>query len=761
MRRLSLLAVALLCARPLSAQLPDAAALPSDPAVVRGQLDNGLRYLIRRNAQPRNRAELRLVVAAGSILESDAQRGLAHFVEHMAFNGTRRFPRSAIVDYLERTGMRFGADVNAYTSFDETVYMLQVPTDTAQIVSTGLDILEDWAHGLSFDSTEIRKERGVVIEEWRTGRGAMARVQNKQFPVMLRGSKYAERLPIGTRENLESFPDSLPRQFYHDWYRPDLMTVVAVGDFDPVQMETMIKERFSRLVMPANPRRREFAAVPDHDETLVSIETDKEYPSSAVALLWLRSRDSTRTVADLRRQLVAGFYDAMVNQRFSEAAQRPDAPFAYAGSGRGGLVRTKDAYQLFAAVKESGFEKAEAALLTEAERVAQLGFTQTELDRTRTQYLRGLDQAYAERDKTNSNVFAGQYVSSALSGAPILSIEQRQTLAKQIAPAITLADVNALARSSITEKNRVVLVSAPDKPEVKVPSAAAMLATLARARASTFTAYVDSASDSPLLPGLPRPGRIVAERLLPETGITEWTLSNGARVLLKPTDFKDDEILFAGRSPGGTSLLGDRDVLTADLSNAALSVSGVGQFNQIALGKKLTGKRAYASTNVSEQGEYVNAGGSARDLETIFQLVWLRFTSPRVDSVAYAALKAQARAMMANQRNSPEAVFNDTVRVTMVQHSPRVRLFTPELLDSLDLQKGLDLYRDRFADASGFTFYLVGSFRLDSVRPLVAQYLASLPALHRNEKIQDRGIRPPSGVVERTVRKGMEPKATT
>lgn len=736
--------------------------LPLDAHVVRGQLPNGLHYIIRRNLKPEKRAELRLVVNAGSILEDDAQRGIAHFVEHMMFDGTKRFPKQDIVNFLERVGMRFGADLNAYTSFDETVYMLTIPTDTARLVNSALDILQDWAGGAAtFDPAEIKKERGVVVEEWRTGRDASTRVQYRQFPVMLQGSKYALRVPIGTKENLETFPDSLARKFYRDWYRPDLMTVIAVGDFDPAQMEASIKQRFAGLKMPAAPRTREYAAVPDHDQTLVSIETDKEYPLSSVGLLWLKPHDSTLTVGDFRRSLVRSFYDGMVNARLSEISQRADAPFAFAQGGHGSFVRTKDAYQLFAGVKESGFEKAAVALLSEAERITRFGFTQTELDRQRTSALRSVEQQYAERDKTNSSRFVDEYVSATLWNTPIMGIVNEQQLAKALAPTITVAEVNALSTSSFGEKNRVVLVAAAEKPEIKVPTAAEILKVFDAAKAATLTAYVDSASGEALVPNRPVPGKIIAEQTLPETGILEWTLSNGARVLLKPTDFKADEVLFAARAPGGESLVPDSEVIDADLASVVMSRSGVGSFNAIALGKKLAGKKVNVAAGIDGSGEGVRGTASVQDMETLFQLAWLRMTAPRIDTSAYLAFKAQMRAMLANQKNDPESVFGDTVEATMSQHHPRMHLLSAELLDSVDLKKAYDIYRDRFADASGFTFFLVGSFKPDSVRPLVEQYLASLPALNRHEKVKDNGIRPPSGVVQKTVRKGVEPKAET
>ena len=762
MLRISFVLALALAASVATAQSADLTQpLPTDTAVHAGQLTNGLRFFIRRNAKPERRAELRLVVDAGSILEDDAQRGVAHFVEHMAFNGTRRFPKSGIVNFLERVGMRFGADLNASTSFDETVYMLQVPTDSARVVRTALDILEDWAHAVTFDTADIRKERGVVVEEWRTGRDASTRVSYRQIPVLLRGSAYAERVPIGTKENIESFADSLAVKFYRDWYRPDLMSVVAVGDFDVREMEAMIRERFGRIPAPAAPRVRRVAGVPGHAETLTSIETDKEYPSKQVALVWLRPRESTRTIGDFRRELVAAFYDGMMNQRFQELAERADGPFAFAGSGRGEIVRTSDAYQLVAGVKGSGFIQAAEALLGEAERVRRFGFTATELQRRKTDYVRTLEQRLAERDKTESAAWAGSYVGAALRREPLVGVAQEVQLGQRLSPTITLEEVNAVARSTFTEENRVVLVAAPDQPDVRVPAAAEMLATFERAKAQRLLAYVDSTSDAPLVARAPEPGKVVSERTISETGIVEWKLSNGARVLLKPTTFRADELLLHAQSPGGMSLLEDGDLATAMGSDVLQAVSGTGPFNRIALTKKLVGTKAQATTGLGPNREIATGRASRQDIETMLQLLWLRFTQPRADAEAYKAFTNQLKAVMANQRNQPSSVFRDTITLTMAQHHPRLKIFTPELLDSVNLDRALSIYRERFADAGNFTFFIVGSFAPDSIRPLVERYLASLPSLSRKEVVIDRGIRPPPGVVTKVVRKGVEPKATT
>jgi len=740
---------------------PDlAAALTLDPAVRTGTLPNGLRYFVRKNARPEKRAELRLAINAGSILENDDQRGLAHFVEHMAFNGTRRFPKADLVNYLERIGMRFGADVNASTSFDETIYTLTVPTDTARFIATGLDILEDWAHGISFDPAELKKERGVVIEEWRTGRNASTRISNKQFPVMLNKSKYAERLPIGTKENLETFADSLAITFYRDWYRPDLMSVVAVGDFDPAEMVRLIEERFSRIPAAMHARTRADALVPDHAETLVSIESDTEYPSKDVTLLWLKPISQAQTVHDMRRDLVYRFHDGMLNLRFAEITQRPDAPFAYAGGGRGEFVRTKGVYQLAAGVKENGFTSAAEALLTEVERARRFGFTPGELDRTRINYLRSLEQAFTERDKMDSPGFADAYVTMALTGETAVSIAREVELGNALAPTITLDEINAVARATLSDSNRVIMVAAPQLPEVKLPTSADLLSIFAKARGATVAAYVDSTNNEPLVAKAPTAGRITAERTLPETGILEWTLSNGAKMLVKQTDFKADEVLFAGQSPGGSSLVSDKDDLDASFGAYAVSDGGLGNFTPTALRKKLTGKRASVTNSVSTWGEHVGGSASRKDLETMFQLTWLNFTQPRVDSASFKAWVNLVRSVQANNDNDPQSVFGDTISMTLTQSHPRQRLFRAQALDSVDVNHALALYKQRFAGADDFTFFLVGSFPLDSARMFTERYIASLPATGKKEEARDLGVRMPAGVVEKTVRKGVEPKAS-
>jgi zinc protease len=752
------LAAAPLSSQPARAATAPAAALPLDPAVLTGRLPNGLRYYVRANARPEKRAELRLVVNAGSVLEDADQRGLAHFVEHMAFNGTRRFPKQAIVDYIERAGMRFGADLNASTSFDETIYQLQVPTDTLAIVARGLDILEDWAHGITFDSAEVERERGVVVEEWRSGLGAQSRVRDRQFPVLFRGSRYAERLPIGERRTLETAPRAALVRYYRDWYRPDLMAVVAVGDFDPPAMVRMIRERFSRIPARRAPRARTRFPVPDHDSTFTAVVTDPELTMTTVGVYYKQPARRTRTVADWRQRIVEGLYTQMLNQRLFELTQKPDAPYIGAGSQQGSFVRTREVYFLGAGVRPGGMVRGLEAVLTEAERVERHGFVDSELERAKRDYLRAVEQGYDERERTESAAHAAAYVSHFLEQEPVPGAAEEWALARRLVPAITLAEVNRAARGWIGDRNRVILASAPTS-DTLVPAETALREVFRRVDAAEVAAYADLASDEPLLGELPEPAAIVRAERDTVLGTWTWTLGNGVRVIAKPTTFKADEVLLEGFGPGGASNASDRDELDAALASTVAMVGGVGAHDLVSLQKALAGKAVQVAPEVSDEWESIGGQASPKDLETLFQLVHLYVTRPRLDSAAATSFLERFRAVLANRANDPESAFEDTLAVTMGAHHPRARPLTAARLDSVDLARSLAFYRERFADVGDFTFVVVGAVQPDTVAELARRYLGTLPAAGRRDTWRDLGIRPPAGVVERVVRRGSEPKA--
>jgi zinc protease len=737
--------------------------LPVDPKVRIGTLPNGIRYYIRKNAKPEKRAELRLVVNAGSVLENENQLGLAHFVEHTAFNGTTHFSHNDLVKYLQSIGVRFGADLNASTGFDETVYILPIPTDTAKIVDQAFTILEDWAHGQVFDSTEVVNERPVVREEWRLGKGAGDRMLHQWLPTVLKGSRYVDRLPIGNEASIMSATPSRLRSFYDAWYRPDLEAVIAVGDFDPAQIEAEIKKHFSSITKPAaNAPKRVSPGVPSNTEPLIGIASDKEATGSDVELIFKLPVEKTKTVADYRRDLMERLYLGMLNERLDEIAQKPDAPFLGAGASKGDFIgRTTDAFTLGANVKDGGIDRGLEALLVEAKRVDQFGFLQSELDREKESMLRGYERAYAERDKSQSSSFVQEYINNYLTGEPIPGIEYEYKLAQQLVPTITLADVNKLASAWITDTNRLIIAQSPDKPGVKIPTREELLAVFDRAAKTPVVAYTENVSNEALVSNLAPAGTITSSRFIPDVNVTEWKLSNGARVLVKPTDFKADEVLFGAYSPGGVSLAPDSTYMSAALAPTIMGLSGVGNFSRIDLDKKLAGKVASAGAMIGETTEGLSGRASPKDIETMFQLIYLDFTAPRLDTAAFLAYKNQAEPFLANRGSDPDQVFGDTVSWTMSGHNFRARPITAATFAEVNPQKALEFYKQRFADASDFTFVFVGNVDTTSLKPLVAKYLASLPSLHRTETFRDNGGAPPKGVIEKVVRKGVEPKANT
>ena len=757
-----LIFVTCLSATPLQVALPLVDPIPVEREITIGQLPNGLRYYVRANKKPEKRAELRLVVKAGSVLEEDDQQGLAHFVEHMAFNGTAHFPKNEIVKFIESLGMRFGADLNAYTSFDETVYMLQVPTDKPDVMDKALLVLEDWAHNVSFETTEIDKERGVVMEEWRLRRGAGARTTDKLFPILLKGSRYADRLPIGKPEIIQNFkPDTL-KKFYKDWYRPELMAVVAVGDFDKAAVENLIKAHFGSIPATPSPTPRPTHDVPDHEGSVYAITTDQELTTTSVSIENIVPARKQGTVGSYREDIVDSLFSDMLSARFSEIAQKPDAPFLRAGAGKGPFITpTKDEAELNARVKEDGIEKGLDALLTEVERVRRFGFTATELDRQRQNRLRSYERLVIEDQNRQSNSRADEYIRNFLTDEPLPGAELEQAFHQRFLPEITLDEINALAKQWFTEKNRFVVITAPEKAGLVIPDESKLSAVIKAASNKDLQAYVDSVNSAALLDPLPSGGTIVKTTPKDAVGITEWELSNGVKVVLKPTTFREDEIVFRAASPGGTSLSSDADYIPASTAAQVLGAGGLGKFSAIDLRKAMTGKVANVSAYIGETEEGLNGNASRKDLETMFQLIYLRFTQPRPDADAFKVQSTQTKTALANQTAVPEFAFAEALTSILGQNHPRRQMTTPATVDQWNLEKSLAFYKDRFADASDFTFFFVGSFDLNTMKPLVERYLASLPSLRRKETWKDVGARPPVGVIEKTVAKGIEPKSQT
>ena len=767
----SLILIALFTAGMTLAQQPGASSnpaaslsldqpVPVEASITVGTLPNGLRYYIRQNKQPLNRAELRLVIKAGSVLEEDDQQGLAHFVEHMAFNGTKNFPGEEVVKFLQSIGMRFGADVNAATGFDETTYRLTVPTDRLEILDKGFLVLEDWAHNLTFEPAEVEKERGVILEEWRLRRGADARTTDKLFPLLLEGSRYADRIPIGKTEVIQNFKIERLKQFYTDWYRPDLMAVVAVGDFDKVAVEGMIKAHFGSIPAAQSPKERKVYDIPDHDGALFAILTDKEETSTSVSLDTLLPASEQATVRSYRQHIVDGLFSGMLSARLSEIAQKPGAPFVAAFAGRSPFIaRTKDNTSLEAVVKDGGVEQGLEALVAEAQRVERFGFTETELAREKQDTLRGYERMLTQKETRTSASHADEYIRNYLTGESLPGADLEYAFQQRFLPEITLEEVNKLSKEWFgVDKNRMVIVTAPEKAGVPVPTSARLSSVLKAAGSTTMTAYVDSVGSQTLMDSVPKPGTIV-KTTTREPGITEWDLSNGAKVVLKPTDLKVDEILLQAISPGGTSLAVDANYIPASSAVNLVASGGLGKFNLVELRKVLTGKVASARPFITEVQEGVSGSASRQDLETMFQMIYMTFTEPRLDRDAFKVQVDQAQTFLANQAADPGFAFSKTLTEALYQNHLRRRPTTVETVAQWDLDKSFALYKERFADASDFTFILVGDFDLPMMKPFVEKYLAALPATRRRENWKDVGVRFPKGVVEKTVEKGIEPKS--
>jgi zinc protease len=742
-----------------SQELSDA--LPKDPAVRTGTLANGMKYYIRKNHKPENRVEFRLAVKTGSVMENDDQQGLAHFCEHMQFNGTEHFPKMDLVNFLESTGVRFGAHLNAYTSFDETVYMLQLPMDKADMLDKGMLVMQDWAGHATFEDVEIDKERGVVVEEWRLGRGANERIQNKQLPVELYNSRYAERIPIGKKEIIEKCSYQTLRNFYHDWYRPDLMAFMAVGDFNLDSMEMQIKKRFSTLQNPPNERPRTKYTVPLHDSTLITIAGDKELQFQIGQIIFERPKETETSVGDYRRSIVGRLYDGMLNARLQEIMQKGDAPFAFAGAGDGQFLGGLYAYTAFVALKPDQIQAGLKSILDEMYRVKQTGFTTTELEREKKDVLTKMEEQFNERDKTESSNYIQEYLRNYLSEEPYPGIEYEFGLYKKFVPGITIDEVNALTTKRMNSGSRVIAIGYQIKDSSTVaPTEKEILGIVDAASKHTLTAYNDKVSNKPLLSQMPTPGKVTAEESIADLGITKWTLSNGAHVIIKPTDFKNDQILFSAHCPGGTSLSGEADFISASFADNVVDMSGVSEFDETTLRKMLAGKNVTLGPTMSELQEGFSGKSTPQDIETMCQLLYLYATSPRKDPEAFQAFQGQMSSFLKNRDNDPQTAFRDTLQVTMAQYHPLEKPFTMETLNKIDIDKALSFYKDRFSDYSNFTFYFVGNVKPMELKPLVEKYVASLPAAGRKEMWKDLGVNPPKGTIMKSVYKGIEPKSS-
>jgi zinc protease len=737
------------------------APLPLDPSIRTGTLPNGLTYFIRRNSQPANRVLLRLAVRAGSIDEADDQRGLAHMLEHMAFNGTARFKPGELVSYLESIGARFGPHVNAYTSFDETVYMLNVPTERQGALVKGFEALSDFAGGLTLDPQEIDRERGVVIEEWRGRLGASTRMQAPQMAGLFGASRYTERVPIGTPEILRAFPAQRLRDFYRDFYRADRMAVIVVGDMDPDAAERQVREYFGPLATRP-PAERTVYPIPAHQEARYVFTSDPEAQGSSVSVMRTRPLEGLRTATDYRRSLVRSLMHQMLNGRLGEIARRSDAPFLRASSSDDTLGRTVEGVTVGARVNDGAIQKGLTAIGQEIARARQFGFGEGELDRARRDMLASYERSFNERSAAQSDALAAELLRHYLTGEAAPGIERELALARQFLSTITTAEVGAMTRELFGDDNQVVLAQAPQKAGLAPVAEADLRAALRSGLTAAVTAWRDDTTTQELMTRPVVPGTVRARREIPEIGVTVLTLSNGVEVWLKPTDFRNDQIVFSSYARGGLSLATPDDYLNASLSTSLVGLAGLGGFSPVDLDKMLAGRIAGASAYISSYTHGVNGSSTPKDLETALQLASLSFTAPGGDAEALELMRRRLEASLANQAQSPGAVFGERVRRVNTRDHYTTKPLRLEDLPKLDAAKMLAFYRARFANAADFTFFFVGSFTVDGVAPLVAAYLGSLPSTGTPaSRLNDMRLSFPPAVQREAVTMGREPRSQT
>ncbi len=750
------------CALGAQAQLRLDDPLPVSPRVKVGKLPNGLTYYLRQNAKPANKVELRLVVKAGSILEDDDQQGMAHFVEHMAFNGTANFKKHELVSYLESIGVRFGADLNAYTSFDETVYILPIPSTKPANVTQGFRVLRDWAEGVTMNGRDIDQERPVVLEELRLGKGARDRMDKVLLPKIFNGSRYAQRLPIGQEAIIKHGTHAALRRFYKDWYRPDLMAVVVVGDIDTAQAERLVKLHFAGLRNPAKPRPRFEAEISPRGATEAVVITDKEANGNSLLIRYpVRPTKESATIGGYRDDLVQSLFTAMLGERLQELTQLANPPFMSASSAIGRLTARYEAYSASAALGKGGAAPAIEALVQENARASKFGFSVAELDRVKKNALHRFERAYKERETTDSANLVGEFIRNFLHQESIPGLENEVAYARELIPGITLEEINRYARETIPlDASKLVVYMGAANGGAPTPTSEQLLASFSAAEKVALKPRDDVKFANSLMAKPPTAGGIVGETEDKRLGLTTLTLSNGVKVILKPTDFRNDQVMISANRFGGESLFGEADILNARYASTIVAAMGVGEHSPLALSGILAGQSATAGAALNNYTDSVRGVSGGGDIETMLQLLHLKFTAVRRDPVLFESMMGKQIESARNALVQPDAVFEDTLAATLYNNHPRVpRVPRPEDFAKIDLDRAVAIYRERFSSARDMTFVMVGSFDIAKVRPLIATYLASLPTPPIQAGFRDMGIEPVRGVVKKEVRVGTEAKS--
>ncbi|MCC7402178.1 MAG: insulinase family protein [Chitinophagaceae bacterium] len=746
----------------LSAQFKLTDPLPADPAVRIGKLSNGLTYYIEKNTRPEKKLELRLAVNAGSILEDKDQQGLAHFMEHMNFNGSKHFPKNELVDYLQKVGVKFGADLNAYTGFDETVYILPISTEDPEVVEKGFTVLEDWAGNNLLDKTEIDKERGVVLEESRLNKGAQQRMMKQYFPRLMNGSKYAERLPIGKDSIIKTFKPAVLERFYKQWYRPDLMAVIVVGDIDPALAEQKIKAHFSGFKNPvAEKLRPAITPIKARTKPEAMVLTDDETTTTVLQVYnYITPSKKIKTWGNYRESIKKDLVNDLINLRLEELTQKENPPFVYGYTGVNQFIRGYDAFISAAVLGNNTTEEAINALMGETERARKFGFLADELERAKASMLNASEQAANEKNKTLSSTLVATYVSNFLEGEPIPGAENRYKFLKQILPGITLKEINGIAAGMPTSNNAFALVTAPSEMKGKLPSDAKLESEIVAASKQKVTPYEEKAIAKKLVDETGAAGKIVAETKDEKLGTTDMTLSNGVTVTLKSTIFKNDEILMDAWRRGGWQRFPLEDKDNAKHAAELVTSMGVKDMSPTDLQKFLSGKTVEANPYLNDFEEGIQGSSSVKDFETLLELVNLYFTQPRKDQGLFNSFVTKQKSMIQFLKSNPQFYYQDTVVRVLYNNSPWMSpLISVEEFEKLNLDKIMTIYKDVFDNADGMHFTFVGNIDPVKAKPLFEKYLASLPAQKEEHTFKDNGVRPVTGVVEANVKKGKDPKS--
>lgn len=734
------------------------AKLPLDPDVVTGKFSNGLTYYIRNNHKPANKVELRLVVKAGSILETKEQLGLAHFMEHMNFNGTKNFQKNDLVSYLQSIGVEFGADLNAYTAFDQTVYILPIPTDKPGNLEKGFQIIEDWAHNALLTDKDIDDERGVVLEESRLGKGADDRMLKKYFPKLAEGSLYAERLPIGTDEVLKSFKYNTIRSYYADWYRPDLQAVVIVGDIDIATAKSMLAKHFEGLKNPAAEKERKYVEVMSRKAPEAMVVTDKEATNSSLAIMYpYTKKHESVTLGDYKNDLAKNLVLSIINRRLNDLAQSGNPPFPFAGVGFDDLIHGYESFSVYT-VFSNDPKKAMNAVTGELVRAQKFGFTERELELAKKDMMSGMEKVYNERKTTDSKNYVEEYIRAFLNSEPFPGLENEYNYYKFMLPAIKLADVNDMVKEWTKNPNTFTLITAPDKADVKLPDNAALLA-MTKAGLSQEVVQTEERQIATLLMKTPPPkGKTIAKKKEDGFDATTYTFENGIKVTIKKTDFKSDEILLSGVKKGGTNSYDLRDRSNAHFATNVVEAMGVADFSPVDLEKILAGKEVKLRLSMGEITNEISGSSTVKDFETLLQLLYLNITQPRMEGMLFDAFKQKQMMMLQYMTSNPQVAFFDTTVKTLYGNNPLARMVIPTAkdFDELSIDRCLEIYRTEFSSANGFHFFIVGNADEATMLPLLEMYLGSLPGRNTPAVFKDNGVRRVSGVKELKVKKGKE-----